>query len=402
MAVVLREIIPDGTQWGVLGAILPHWSSLEFGQDLSSASSITFSYANDGANASRLGTGMYVVAVLDGNYRYDDSIFYIQEFTGSVIEGSESKVTTYSGTTLRGRLDKLRWLPGIGSDYMDDGMFKMVNVTPGALIRSGVENYLSRARNTYGDPVHWISGINDKPSTGWAVKIDEAIIPGTTVAESVSKYQELGLATARFKGFELTISNYADYLVGPVNDKTSTVQLKVGYNIRGGEYSESNKDLVTALLVQGATDSLRDLLEDEQAPTAVQWVLAPKDTIEKYGYHEDVLTVNDASQPGTLKAVGEVYIREHMAPRHSTNYTMVDTLHDPVTGAPLTTSRPLQDFECGDKITILTKSGATVERVYAITLTFDNPNTPTISLTLNDYFTDFEVQFDQRLRRLGV
>lgn len=402
MTVVLREIIPDGTQWGTLGEILPHWASLEFGQDLKGSSSILFEYANEGSHFSRIKTGMYVVPVIDGNYKWMDSIYYVQELQGSAVPGSESRKTTFSGVNLKGRLDTLRWMPAIGSTYIDEAMFRLQNISPGAVVRNGVENFLSRARNTYKDPVNWISKINDVYTSTQKVKVDEYIEPGTTVEEMVQKYQDLGLLTIQFEGFQLNILNYESVARGVIRDRTKEVQLKVGFNIRGGEYSESNKELITALLVKGAPDIFTKPVEGQGQPSVVQWVIAPQSVIDKHGYHESLYTVADAAQANTLRIVGEAYLNKHLEPRYSTSYTMVDGVTSPSTGERVKSPVPLYDFECGDKISILTEKGTVIERVYAITLSYDNPNSPSIGLTLNDFFEDYMVTFDQRLKRLGV
>ena len=401
MAVVLREIIPDGTKWGTLGPVFPHWSTLEFGQDIKGASSITFRYANDGVNFESLRVGMYVVPIVDGNYQWTDSIFYIEELNSS--GATAERATTYSGVSLRSRLEDVRWLPAIGSMYADQGMFRLQNVTPGAVIRNGVENYLSRARRTFNDPVSWISAINDRPVTGWKVRVDELIEPTTSVADMINKYQDLGLATGRFNGFELTISNYADYIEGNAHDKTDEVQLRVGWNLREGDLSISHKELVTALFVRGAADPFKESAGDEGSkPNVVAWVLGPKSAMAKWGYHEKVLDVPDAAQTETLKAVGTAYLNAHLEPRYSKAYTMIDTPYNPSSGKTLVTPKPLRDFECGDRIMILGTNGATTERVYAVTLSYDNPNHPEIGLSLNDFFEDIDVLFNQRLKRLGV
>ena len=109
-----------------------------------------------------------------------------------------------------------------------------------------------------------------------------------------------------------------------------------------------------------------------------------------------------AVQPSTVQAIGQNYLRNHMEPKHSTSYTMVDSLYDPRTGALLPTPRALLDFQCGDSIRVLQEDGASVEKVFAITLSYENPTrSEKVGLLLNDYFDSWETTFDQRLKRLG-
>ena len=399
MGVVLREVIPDGTQWGIMGEVLPHWSDLEFGQDLKGASSISFDYANQGANFDRLAAGMYVLPEVNGRRDWDNSIFYIRSTAGSLMPGSASNTTRFSGISLRGRLDSVRWMPAIGSTFMDDEMFRYSNVTPGAVIRAGVENYWSRARTLHGDPTNWLADVGVGTESYWKYRVDELVEPTTSVQAMITKYQDLGIGTARFEGFHLNTSHYEWYSETPLLDKSDSVQLRVGLNLENGEFEETNESLITALLVKGAQDPFRT--DTEIQSYAVQWVVASQDIIDKYGYHEGILEISDASNPTTLKAIGENYMRQHLEPRMSRSYTMVDNLRDPRSGRPLPTPKALSDFQCGDSILILSKHGAFVEKVYAITMSFNNPQHATIGLTLNDYFDDFMVQFDQRLRRLG-
>lgn len=399
MGVILREVIPDGTQWGKLGDILPHWNNLEFGQDLKGASSISFDYANDGAHFEKLKNGIFVVPEVNGNRKWRNSIFYIRERSGSLMPGAESKTTKFAGVSLRGRLEFAHWLPAVGSVYMTEDMFKYSNVTPGAVIKAGVENYLSRARNLYKDPSLWVAEIVEGSADYWKYRVDETIEPTTTVEEVVSKYQDLGIGTVQFEGFNLTTVQSEWFSTTPAEDKISAVQLKVGLNLKEGEYGESMDGMYTAVFVKGAQDPFSD---EEDKPTVVQWVVADQGIIDKYGYHEHVLNVSDAASAETLKAVGENFLRLHMEPRMSRSYTMVDNLADPTTGRKLPVPTALVDFQCGDTITVFSEDGPSSEKVYAITMSYsDNADQPSIGLTLNDYFDEWEVTFDQRLRRLG-
>lgn len=402
MAVVLREVIPDGTQWGVLGEVLPDWLNLEFGQDLKTHSALTFDYANSGAHFNRLKEGMYVVPEVNGNSRWFDSYFYIQESAGSRVPGTaEHHTTKFAGYSLRKRLDKVCWMPAVGSDYADMEAFRYTNETPGGVIKAGVENYLSRARNQYKDPSYWISGIGVSASTKWKYRVDEIVLPTTSVNEIITKYQDLGIGTARFSGFQLNTAHYDWYVDDPVRDKTDEVQLVLGRNLKDAEYARTNDNIITALLVRGSEDPFREGANDVPS-YAVQWVIADQSVINRVGYHEGILDVPDVSTPSTLKAIGQNYLRNHLEPRLSTTYSMVDNLVDNRTGLPLNTPNVLEDFQCGDSILIMDGTGAKAEKVYAVTLSYFNPTqSPNITLTLNDYHESWEVKFDQRLRRLG-
>lgn len=399
MGIVLRQIIPNGTQWGELGELLPDWSNLEFGQDLKSPSSIKFEYPNQGANFKTLKTGTYVVVEVDGNYKWWDSIFYINELSGSDMPDTPG-TTTFGGVSLRKKLDNTRWMPAIGSAYIDSEGFRYTNVTPGDVINAGIINYKSRSTSRYKDEVDWIASVNK--GTGWAYRVDEIIQPTTSVTEIISKYQEMGIASARFAGFTLVCGHYDWFVNHPSRDLSDTVQLKVGVNLTEANYSESDDNIITALLVKGAEDPFKSAEPNNLQTNSIQWVIASQAVINKYGYREGILEVSDASNPTTLQQIGKNYINRNLEPRFSYSYTMVDHLYDPRTGQALDTPNVLSDFQCGDAILVLNERGASTYSVYAITLSYDNPTRPaSIGLTLNDYFDSWQVKFDQRLRRLG-
>ena len=400
MAVIIREVIPDGSQWGIKGEILRDWSGLEFGQDLKASSSIKFDYPNQGTHFDKLRTGMYIIVEIDGVSTWNDSIFYVTERSGpltTLIPGN----TQFAGHTLRKRLEKVKWMPAFGSSYMDSESFRYTNVTPRDVIKAGVDNYLSRAKSKYGDPSHWISSVHS--SQTWGIRVDELLPATTSVHDMLVKYQDLGIAAARFEGFMLRVEPY-DWMVGSTTrDKSDSVQLKAGVNLTEATYSESNDNVITALLVKGGADPFREAAEGTEIQTnVVQWVTATPEQIRRYGYHEDVLEVGSAVQPSTLQAIGQNYLRNHMEPKHSTSYTMVDSLYDPRTGALLPTPRALLDFQCGDSIRVLQEDGASIEKVFAITLSYENSTrSEKVGLLLNDYFDSWETTFDQRLKRLG-
>lgn len=401
MAVILRQVIPDGTQWGEKAHVFPHWLNLEFGQDLIAPGSIKFDYATQGAHFDELKPGIFIVPEVNGNSSWFDSIFYINQRTGSNTIDSPG-TATFSGVSLRKLLEGIRWMPAIGSTYIDSEGFRYNNASPGDVIKAGVENFWSRAKKRFKDPVHWIAAVNTSPASKWAYRLDEIIQPTTTVSEVIERYQELGVATARFYGFHLNCGHYDWYVNDPIRDKTDSVQLKVGVNLVNADYSESDTELITSLLVKGAPDPFPPEDKENLQTNTVVWVTASQAVIDKWGYHEGVLEVSDAANPTTLRAIGTNYINKHLAPRYSASYTMVDNLYDPRTGESLDTPQALVDFQCGDSILVLTERGAIAEKVYAITLSYANATAnPNIGLTLNDYFESWEVKFNQRLRRLG-
>lgn len=728
MAVTLREVIPDGTQWGKLGQVLPDWKDLEFSQDSKGAGTISFSYPADGANSASLKSGMYVTPVVDGSYKYNNSIFYIDQSSGVTIDEGNGNIVAYTGISLLGRLSDIRWMPAIGSSYMDENSFRYSNVSPGSVIKAGVENYWSRSKSLSPTSETWIHSIDIAGDTEWLYLVDEAVSPTTSVMDMLSKYQDLGIATAVFKGFTLEVfampsaiqetetrtvkvngpwrtsgskypvlessryeafpraivldsgkifaswssqtdhfnkngPNYGLYSVssdgttwsaptrvssdshgttglaklgnrvamftmtsGPYtgyisvtstpetswpapakipasawgefswifpsdltwvdtgttdglllaatyggkgiriaassdagkswypysvvdetpfedgtgtseptltqlpdgrilclirNDRSDTaaitaawssdrgktwtepkvvisgysgqpkaavmpdgslmltlrewptgldwklaesrdmgetwsihdpglgdmmygefvtlrgeswlvgssqnstsdsdifsikmsqstesrvlqttpkrrsdVRFVEGLNLTEGTYSESVSEIVTYLLVVGSEDQLSDA---EDKAKVVQWVPAPQSAIEKYGYHERILDVSDASVPETLQAIGQMYIRTRMEPRYSKAYTVVDNLYD-YRGNRINVPSALIDYQCGDLISLSDNTGTSVERVTSITLTWSNSTTVSVSLVLNDYFEDYEVEFDRRLKRLG-
>lgn len=400
MSVILREIIPDGTRWGIRGELLPDWSNLEFGQDLLSGSSIRFEYADQGSNANILKNGAYVIPEIDGYQGWYDSIFYVKAREGvSSIGSASTGTTTYIGTCLKTRLEDVRWMPAIGSQYIDSEGFRYTNVTPGDIVKAGVENYLSRAKKTYKDATNWLIGA--PTGVSWHYRVDEVIQPTTSVWEMIKKYQDLGMANSMFKGFELITGHYDWFSGMTARNKTETVQLKVGLNLTRSEYTESIEDLTTALLVRGSEDPFRADDSNNMQTNVVQWVFAPGNIISTYGYHEKILDVSSANNPRTLKSIGENYIRRYQQPRYSQTFTMVDHLYDAETGVMLNTPRALMDFQCGDVILILSDSGASEETVYSITMSFNNPTSQaSIGLTLHDSFDSWEVKFAQRLKRL--
>ena len=394
MSVLLREVIPDGTQWGQMGEIFPDYDSLSFGQDIVNASSIKFDYPIKGRNYNLLREGMYIVAVINNFYKYKDSYFYIQTTEGGVVPESDDSISV-SGVSLKKRLDRVRWAPAIGSVYMDKEMFQYKSKSPTQILQEGISNYKSRAQSQFDSKVNWISNV---VSTGFdKFLLDEIVEGGTSIESMIQRYQDLGIATVHFEGFQLTVLNYYGVGDDPVsfNDKRE-VQLKVGLNLKGGTYGRTNEELTTALLVKGAPDELYD---GDEKPEAVAWVTSPQAVIDRFGYHEDILEVNSASDQGTLQAIGKAYLTKKQELRESRTYDMVDNLRDG-RGRPIAVPAALIDFQVGDYITVLTTTGATVDRVYAVTISVDNAGLPSIALTLNDYFDEWEVVFNQRLRRL--
>lgn len=398
MRAVLREVIPDGTQWGIKGDFFPDWLNLEFGQDLKDGSSLSFDYANDGVNASKLKPGIFLQIEFNNSSTWFDSIFYCQEMSGALLKGSTERRSRFACVSLRKLLSNVRWMPALGSEYMDEDAFKYVNVTPGDVIKAGIENFWSRAKSKYGDPMNWLSSVTVLPGTAWEYLIDETVGPTTSISEILDKYQELGIATARFHGFQLQLSHYnwgkAD------TSHIVDAQLRVGWNLREGEVAVSNTDVVTALLVKGSRDPFKE--DSDVSSYAVQWVIAPSEYITEYGYLEGILEISDASSPDTLQAVGRNYIRTHLEPRRSTSYAMVNDIRDYKTGEVIDNiPLPLVDFQCGDTISVFNGDSTEAEKVYAISVSYGNHGTiPEISLTLNDYFDNWQVKFDQRLRRL--
>ena len=397
MSVILREIIPDGTKYGKLGAILPYWTGLEFSQDFLSSTAISFSYPKTAPQADKLKLGMYVVPVVNGNYQWLDSIFYIKARSGTLIE--EDTLIQVSGYSLKKNLDKMYWAPAIGSVFSDEDMFRYTNITPGAVLRAGVENYLSRARNGFYDSTEWLSGVSVPADSKWDYKVDEIIQATTSISSVVSKYQDLGMATVRFDGFQLVTAHYDWYSNSPSFNKQNTVRFREGIDLLSGEFEESSEDVVTALLVVGAEDPFKK--DDGVASNVIAWVTSPQAIIDKYGYHESILNVPDAANAVTLKAVGENYLKRVQEPRMSYSYKVTSDLYDPRTGDKLPTPAALSDYQCGDKVTVYTSDGSHEYTVYAITLSYDDPIRPSTVLTLNDSFATWQETFDQRLKILG-
>lgn len=398
MSIVLREIIPDGSQWGTLGEILTDWSDLEFGQDLKDASSISFSYPKKGRHSNKIKSGMYVAPVVNGDYKWDNSYFYVRDDEGSLTAGTAKDSVKVAGISLRGRLDKVKWMPAFGSSYMDSNLFKYINVSPGTIIKAGVENYWSRAKSRFNSPVNWLVGVDEIALPSKPYKVDEIIEGNTSIQDMITKYQDLGIATAKFSGFKLVVYPYYGIVDRDSSlDKSSTVQLSVGVNLREGSYTTSVRDLVTSLLVIGGQDMMR---VDSSDSVAVLWVTAPASTIAELGYHEDTLTVSSAANPETLKAIGENYLSRYSKIRESRTYSLVDNLIEGSTGSALPLPKALTDFQCGDSISILTSRGVDVDVVYSLTFSCLSPNNVTLGITLGDYFDEWETTFEQRLKRL--
>lgn len=394
--VVLRQVIPDGSQYGQLGAIFSDHSHLEFGQDLRGAGSIKFDYPSQGVNSDQLDGETYVVPIINGNDKWHDAIFKIQETEAPNLGEDGPVMKTYAGVSLLKQTEKIRWLPAIGSQYMDDMAFTYTNVTPGAVLKGAVDNFWSRAKSQFNDPIHWLTEVKVSANAAWQYRVDEQVIPGTSLWEMITKYQDLGIATARFEGFRLQTAHFDWYSSGLASDKTDSVQFRVGFNVVESEEVTSYEDICTSLLVRGSPDPL----SEEQNPTCA-WVQAPASVIKKFGYREDMLEVGEASQQSTLRAVGQAHLNARLAPRFSKTYKVVEDLYHARSGKKIPSPTALVDYQCGDMVTLLDKSGASEYRIYGISISYDSDGRSSISLTLNDYWDSYAVTLDQRLRRLG-
>lgn len=400
MSVALRQVTPNGTRWGEIGEYFPDWSDLEFGQEISStAGSITFKYPKDGVNYNLLKNGIFITPAIDGNRSWFDSIFYVQELQGVNEQVSDRYIRTFAGVSLTDRLSNIRWMPAFGSKVMDSYAFRQFNVTPGSVIKEGVHNYKSRARQK-GDNTDWISNVMVSADTRWRYRVDEDIEATTSVLDIIQKYEDMGIATAKFRGFELCTSHY-DWYTGEDADKTDVIQYRYGVDLLSEEYAESYTDLVTALLVVGAENPFASGGDDFQVGKNCEWVIADQEVIDRFGYRESSLEVSSATQHTTLKAIGENYLSRRIAPRYSKTYAVANDIHDPVSGKPVPTPRPLVDYQCGDLISVLSSEGKLEShRVVGISMTYKNPSTAVVALTLNDHFDSWEVKFDQRLKQL--
>lgn len=223
MGVILREVIPDGTDTGVLGEVFPDWIGLEFSQDIA-AGTLTFNYPADGLNADLLRGGMFLVPVVDGKSLYKNSYFEVGEGSGEVVQEATGNVRSITAYSLLSGLEKVRWMPAIGSSFMDEEGFSYTAATPGAVIKAGVQNYLSRAR-AYGDSVSWISSVSTGQDSQWPVLVDEMISPTTSVTTVLDRYNELGLARVHFEGFRLHINPHPNLLASNYGQLSSSSTL---------------------------------------------------------------------------------------------------------------------------------------------------------------------------------
>jgi hypothetical protein len=385
VAVELREITSQGTY----GEILPDWSDLTFSQDLLNPGALTFGYPVNGRNARVLTHGATLTTLVDGEEPINSRFTYY-EGEGARLGDAESSVVTYACTSTLSRATKMMLAPAFGSTVADADMFAYVAKTPGWLVRTAIEDSMSRARQRTGDYADWLdvpvrgfSDTLDSSGAAWPAVYDVTFPPTTTVQGVIDWLVQYGFAEAQMVGKELRLycpsNNGRDLTSG-----TNPIALQTGRDFLEATYRTTSTDLVNALLVLGDNN-------------ACAWVY-DTDSITTYGYREGALTVSNASQQATLIAAGNAFLTTRAIPRYSYTYS-VSALYLERTNA---NPRPFIDYQVGDSVLILDGAATAVQRIRLLSAQWPDARASTVNLTVNDWLAERDVELDRRVSRLGL
>lgn len=383
MAVELRVIETNGSY----GEILPDWSDLTFSQDLLQAGALTFRYPLSGRNVSYLKHGVVLAVLMDGLEPINGRFTYF-EGEGSRILDADGLQSSYGCTSNITRFDKCRLAPAFGSVFADEDMFKWTDKTVGWMVNEAIINSRSRSNQFSANPSwyeHPLSFTSTSDSMGysWPTTYDARFEPGRSVNEVIEWVTSNGFGEAYMDKRVLKLvqpeRNGRD-----LSEGNNQVVLQTGRDFLEASYQTSSRDLITALLVMGENNSC-------------VWV-TDEAAIAKYGYREDILSISNASTKTTLEAAGRAYLATRNEPRNSYTYS-VSALYLEQSGG---TRRPFIDYQVGDSILILDGVETSVQRLRLLSATWPNSRAATINITVNDYFSEREEQFERRLNRLGL
>jgi hypothetical protein len=391
VAVELRQVLPDDTY----GEILPDWSDLTFSQDLLNPGSLSFSYPVDGRNASVLNHGACLTTLLDG-IEPINARFLFNEGSGSRLGDASAAVSTFGATSTLSRATKML----LGPAFLDDDgtpasstvadTFAYTDKTAGWLLRTAIENSMSRGRQLSATPQEWLefplaTFTDDTDSSGeaWPETYDVTFNAGTTVQDVIDWLVNHGFAEAQMVGRELRLyhpsNNGRNLSVG-----SDPLVLQTGHDFIEASYQTTSLDLANALLVTG----------DDNACT---WVY-DQDSITRYGYREAVLQVPNATQQSTLIAAGQAYLSTRKDPRYSYTYSVSALYLEKTSNNP----RPFIDYQVGDSLLVLDGNATAVQRLRLLSATWPSARSATVNITVNDLLAERDVEFDRRLQRLGA
>lgn len=404
MAVELRTVESDGGP----GEILPDWSDLTFSQDYDPGA-LTFTYALLGANAQYLNHATELMVLLDGQEPADGRFFLNQSNGTNLDEQGGAQSRAYSCPSLRNLFDQLMIAPSLDSVVADPNAFAWTNRTPGWMLRTALDNALSRARQlitvganiTNDHPLFWLdvpftsfSDTADSSGTPWPTTYDYTPAPGSKVSDLLGWMSTNGLAQVRMQGHTLQMFAPETFGVDRSADGPGQVALQTGNDFSDATYQTDSSGLINAVMVIG---------DDTANGPAIAWVY-DRPSIAQFGYREGPLNVPGLSTQAMLKQAGNAYLSVMKTPRWSYTYSQsADYLEQRrVDGAPAPSDkRPFLDYRVGDTIAVNDAGRWLGADVRMLSATWPSAQKASVQLTINDWFASREEKFNQRLARLG-
>lgn len=402
MAVELRQVADDGS----FDAIFPDWSELSFNQDFAPGS-LSFTYATTGRNYGLFDHGTEVVLLLDG-VETADARFMLIESSGSHLAEQDLFATRqFNLNSLRSKFDQLLVAPAFGSTFSDPDAFNFVNVTPGQMVITAIDNAMARAGirvtpTAYlsaGHPVTWLNNAMgfsptvDSNGVAWPTHYDWDAGGYYTVTDVLNWLSDNGFAYPQMQGHTLNL--YAT-LGTDLTTVAEPVVLATGRDFTDASYQDSSAELVNALLCIGDVPAI----PAGGSSQACAWVY-DQDSIDRYGYREATRSLPGLTTNAKLAQVGHNLLTWMARPRYSFTYGQGITSGNGGGLLQANHTRPFLDFQVGDTILVLDGNAVLTERVRSLGANWPDAFNPSVSLTLNDWFTERQTEFDLRLSRLG-
>lgn len=152
-------------------------------------------------------------------------------------------------------------------------------------------------------------------------------------------------------------------------DRTDTIKLEYGLNVKDIQITEDFSQPVTRAIVLGQTEEVGDPVRRERNDLALQAI---------YGLREIVHSQMEVSELATLDDTGDTLLRKFGEPLMKVTLDIVRN-----------TTPTIADFSLGDIIRIIINTGIynidEAFRIFAWTVDYNSDNTETLSLTLGNF-----------------